>query len=102
MTKRKPPPVSRFPGPCPDCGAQFVDRQLRHEDTCPAADGLDAVTQDDARYFQDHPDEPVRVRPITPAEQIEWAHVDGIHVDAGARIVVHNIRPGFRTRSLLP
>ena len=94
--------MSQFLRPCPDCGARFIDRQLRHEPTCPAGNGLDAVTQDDARYFDANPSHMLRVRPITPAEQIEWAHIDGVHVGAGARIVVHNVRPGFRTRSLLP
>jgi hypothetical protein len=102
MTDRRRLPVSSFLRPCPDCGAKFIDRELRHEGTCPAGNGLDAVTQDDARYFENHPDEQIRVRPITPAEIIEWAHIDGVHIGAGARIVVHNIRPGFRTRSLLP
>jgi hypothetical protein len=88
--------------PCPDCGAEFVDAQLRHADTCPAGNSLDAVTDDDRQYFEDHPHELLRVRPITHAERLEWAHVEGVHVDRDARICVHNLAPGVRRRSLLP
>jgi hypothetical protein len=98
MTKKK---RRRLP-PCPDCGARFVDRKLRHEETCPAGNGLDAVTQDDARYFEAHPDHMLRVRPISHAEILEWAHINGVRVDAGARICVHNVTPGFRVRSVIP
>ena len=56
MTRRKLP-VTGFlePPPCPDCGARFVNAELRHADSCPAGNSLDEITQDDARYFEENP-----------------------------------------------
>jgi hypothetical protein len=64
----------------------------------PAGAGLDAVTQDDARYFEDHPDEQIRIRPITHAERVEWLWVNDVDLDPDMFICVHSVRPGFRTR----
>ena len=100
MTRRKLP-VSSFLRPCPDCGARWRDRELTHAPSCPAGRSLDAVTQDDARWFEDHPGEQTRVRPVTHAEIVEWGHLDGVQVFPNAQIVVHQLAPGFRTRSLL-
>src|SRR6476620_6392543 len=93
MTRRKPPNdrlrrhLHGLPGPCPDCASDFVGREMRHEPTCPASAALDAVTDDDARYFEEHPGEMLRVPPISHAEILEWAHIDGVRVPDDCRIV---------------
>ena len=100
MTRRKLP-VSMFLRPCPDCAAQWDDHQLTHESSCPYGNGLDAVTQDDARWFEAHPGAHIRIRPVTHAEVVEWAHIDGVTVPADADIEVYQLVPGIRFRTVL-
>jgi hypothetical protein len=78
MTRRRKLPVGRWLQPCPDCAATFVGRELEHEDTCPLAAGVDAICDEDRRWFLDHPGEWTRTRPISAAEMATLAHLDAV------------------------
>jgi hypothetical protein len=68
--------VLRHLQPCPDCNAAFDGPELMHEDTCPLQAGVEAVCDEDRRWFIDHPDEATRTRPISPAELATLRHLD--------------------------
>ena len=74
--RRQLPRVLRHLKPCPDCAASFVGVELQHEDTCPLANGVDDICDEDRRYFLDHPGEWTRTRAITGAEYQTLLHVD--------------------------
>ena len=99
MTKRphRRLPVSRHLRPCPDCNAQFVDRKLTHEDTCPLGAGIDDTCAADARYFLDHPGTQSYRRPMTHAERLEHGHMH-VHYQDSAEVLVTELAPGVRTR----
>ncbi|PND54347.1 hypothetical protein CRM90_28455 [Mycobacterium sp. ENV421] len=98
-------PASPPSTPCPDCAAQPVGTILEHLSGCPISDGVDAATDDDRRYFEDHPGETTRVRPMTHAERLQLAHTDGQYNHPAWRthghIVVTNVVPGFRLRAAI-
>jgi hypothetical protein len=74
--RRQPPRVLRHLMPCPDCGASFDGMELQHEDSCPLANGVDDICDEDRRYFLDHPGEWTRTRAITRAEYQTLVHLD--------------------------
>ena len=80
MTRRRRPPprVRRHLQPCPDCAATFDGTQLQHEDTCPLANGVDDICDEDRRWFLDHPGEWTRTRPISAAELATLNHLDAV------------------------
>jgi hypothetical protein len=41
---------------CPDCAAHSTGGHLRHDDTCPLGNGIDALNADDRHWFEQHPD----------------------------------------------
>ena len=68
MTKRRRLPIGRWLQPYPDCCAEVVDNELLHEPTCPLQAGVDAACDEDRAWFDAHPMEWTRTRPISRAE----------------------------------
>ena len=67
--RRRPPPrVLRHLQPCPDCAALWEGTDLVHEPSCPIANGIDDICDEDRQWFIDNPGEWTRTRPITWAE----------------------------------
>jgi hypothetical protein len=52
-----------------------------HEPTCPLAAGVDAACDDDRAWFDAHPEEWHRTRPISHAEMAALAHLDAVTPD---------------------
>ena len=85
---------------CPDCA--FTERDTEHDDTCPAALALDAVTDADRVFFEEHPAATEYRRPIQPAEVTErraWGLLPDCPGRAVGRVLVTQIEPGLRTRN---
>ena len=88
--RRATPRVLRHLTPCPDCNAVLdADHRLVHEDTCPLSAGIDATCAEDAQWFRDHPDEPMRVRGLNHAEHMELGHIDPDGMPTHVHVVNH-------------
>lgn len=95
---------------CPDCGASWSAGRggsLDHADGCPIASGYAAAADDDAAWFDAHPEATVRRRPPT------WPEVqtvllmsgrtlpdmpNGVSYAPGGEVVVTQLAPGARRR----
>lgn len=66
------PPLSD----CPDCGAPYIGMTFEHEDGCPYLRGVEAASDNDRQFFEDHPHERLRVRPPFPSEQMMTSHAN--------------------------
>lgn len=81
---------------CPDCGARPVGIHLTHAATCPLARGVDQACDGDRDWFEAHPDEDTRRRPVTPAEVAD-ATASGLARPVGT-VTVFQLVPGLRSR----
>ena len=65
------PPEAR----CPDCNAHVdvVHKIITHEPHCPVVLSLDTSSEDDRRWFEDHPGEDRRWRPLCYADRSQAA-----------------------------
>jgi len=81
---------------------------MHHDDSCPAARGLDAVTDADRQWFEEHPQATEYWRPMTQAEALydapyrflaEYGYLPtGTCLFEQARVQVVSIAPGVRGR----
>jgi hypothetical protein len=103
MPKQDPRP-QWMPGVirCPDCsGVEDAMRHLRHDQTCPFGLGLDEQMDDDRVWFEQHPGEVERVRPIFHAERQEQLMYGASAGQIATHVRVTQIRPGLRARQML-
>jgi len=91
------PRITPTPDPdeCPDCGEYGM-----HTRTCPLARGLRAVSDADGYWFRRFPYMAWRTRPVADAElrEMRWR---GVEPPEDAHILVTNIAPGVRRRTLI-
>jgi hypothetical protein len=86
---------------CPDCTASALDRLLTHDATCPAGNALEKVTDADRQWFEEHPAEDKRLRPLTAAEVTDYRmHGHTGQFSKSAMILVTEIEPGLRMRQV--
>lgn len=71
---------------------------MTHAGTCPMSRAMDAVMDDDAEWFRQHPRATFRTRPVT------WAEAAEIEMSWGWRptgdVIVRQLAPGLRSRYL--
>jgi hypothetical protein len=91
--------MPRIPSDCPDCTAELVDKQLRHEDSCPLGRGCDEFREDDREWFEAHPFAARRFRPIHWAEVASLHHVGAIPPGGEVTAKVEVIKLGERVRA---
>lgn len=87
---------------CPECGRQAGSLTMRilHTPECVQGRAMAAMQENDRRWFASNPDKAECLRPVTDAERIEaWLH--GKRVEAGATILVQQVRPGVRVRLVM-
>lgn len=89
--------------PCPDCGAEFQDRELAHDPTCPIGVSLDESTEADRKYFIEHPWATEYWRELAPCD---WDNVrrslpeelDHVISELRGMVRIVQIEPGLRYR----
>lgn len=91
--------------PCPDCAADATGGETEHDPTCPLARAVDAVTDADQLWFEQHPGTDCYWREIQPAEAADirvWQAEIGQPVPDAARFAgrvrVTQLAPGLRAR----
>lgn len=62
-------PSTPPPGPCPDCGAEVVDRRQTHDATCPIGRSLDESSEADRLWFEAHPNATEYYRPLAMCDR---------------------------------
>jgi hypothetical protein len=86
--------------PCPDCAAEVkVDNALRHEDGCPAAKAMDAMTDRDIAYFQENPGVESYTRELLPGD-LGVSNLDCLIATRPLTVNVLHLGPGLRARHI--
>ncbi len=83
---------------CPDCSAVAVDRELKHDPTCPLMLAIEAVVDADRDWFAAHPWATVRHRPLHAVERTEYGMFGYSHAARMTHTQVIQVGPGLRAR----
>jgi hypothetical protein len=86
---------------CYECHAVLKGQHLQHHRNCLVAIEAEAVQAADAAWFEQHPFASECVRPARDAEVVEAYVMGGTRIRPGDRILVQQIAPGIRVRSVV-
>lgn len=92
---------------CTDCTATAAadTGHLDHDTSCPIGVQLDRMSEDDRLWFEQHPRQAERRRPVREVETVQLVRALGITIPPDAaltwhgQVVVRQIAPGVRVRS---
>jgi hypothetical protein len=86
---------------CPDCTGTEVEQHLKHDQTCPLGLDIDAITDADRRFFEEHPGTTKFYRPVMASEITEqrmFGQLPDVPGQAVGKVLVTSIGPGVRAR----
>ena len=85
---------------CQDCGARFVDKLLKHEESCPISHAIDEVRDHDREWFETHPNATFYYRDAVPADYGIASFEGFMFADGSARMKIQQASPGVRFKHL--